>query len=47
LHFELEDSGAHQPYRVQAHAFASEVVPARRPPLPPMLPPGTPEESPA
>lgn len=37
----LEDSGPREPYRVEAHAFESDVELARRPPLLPMITPHT------
>lgn len=42
LHYDLEESGPLEPYRCEAIAFPDQVEPGPRPPLPPMIPEGTP-----
>jgi hypothetical protein len=41
VHFDLDDSGAREPYRVEAITEPAMLTAARRPELPPMIPEGT------
>lgn len=43
IHFDLDESGPRQPYRIQAITESQMLSAARRPDLPPMIPEGTPE----
>lgn len=38
VHFDLEDSGPREPYRVEAIVEPGSLTSASRPPLPPMIP---------
>jgi hypothetical protein len=42
LHYDLDESGPREPYRCEAIAFSDQAEPAARPPLPSIIPEGTP-----
>lgn len=43
VHFDLDDSGPREPYRIEAITEAEKLATARRPELPPIIPEGTPD----